>query len=140
MCRIEYGMERNNVYHTSTLYLYFRATKDVQHNSTQLTHCSLLFHGCCLFCDYIAFLFWWFFFLVFFYIFYILLFAHAVDAVKEATIVGVLLGLVALGVLTLFLMHHCCHKKKPKLRSNDIEQATETSIELQKNPMNNSSD
>ena len=80
------------------------------------------------------------FFLFFFYIFYILLFAHAVDAVKEATIVGVLLGLVALGVLTLFLMHHCCHKKKPKLRSNDIEQATETSIELQKNPMNNSSD
>ena len=125
-----------HVYHTSTSY-YFRAAKDAQHNSPIA---PLLCRDCCLFSDYIAFLFWCSFFVLLFFIFYILLFAHAVDAVKEATIVGVLLGLVALGVLTLFLMHHCCHKKKPKLRSNDIEQATETSIELQKNPMNNSSD
>jgi len=66
--------------------------------------------------------------------------AIARKAFEEATIVGVLLGLMALGFLTLFLTSHCCHKKKPQLRSNDIEQATETSIELQKNPMKNSSD
>merc|ERR1711865_1265984 len=51
--------------------------------------------------------------------------AIARKAVEEATIVGVLLGLMALGLLTLFLTSHCCHKKKPQLRSNDIEQATE---------------
>jgi hypothetical protein len=122
-----------HVYHTSTSY-YFRAAKDAQHN---LPIAPLLCRDCCLFSDYIAFLFSGVF--LFFNIFYILilLFAHAVE---EATIVGVLLGLMALGCLTLFLTSYCCHKKKPQVRSNDIEQATETSIELEKNPMKNSSD